>query len=207
MSVLSRTAITTRLASGNLVVSPIVDPERQIGRASIDLRLGTTAALVRASDLSHVDLRAYAQAERAEPYALEQGNRRKLERVSVPFNSRLMLHAGSVVLVSTFEWVRLPKDLIGVVTARSSWAREGLSIATATFINPCYSGIITLELSNLGQIPISLYPGLRLAQIALYQLESDKVEDCAAINSQFDLSFQPTAGKLTSGDEAFIPFE
>jgi dCTP deaminase len=117
-----------------------------------------------------------------------------------------MLHAGSVILVSSYEWVKLPKDLVGVVTARSSWAREGLSIATATFINPCYNGIITMELANLGQIPIALYPGLRIAQIAFYTMDAEAAENCGKRKSQFDLSFEPKAGKLTDKDEPFIPF-
>lgn len=203
MGVLTKREIVSRITNGEIVVSPILDA-KQIGTASVDLRLGTTALLVRGSDLSHVDPKAYASAEHKGPYDLEQRRRRKLERVSVPFDSQLMLHAGGVVLVSTLEWVRLPKDLSGVVTARSSWAREGLSIATATFINPCYNGIITLELSNLGQIPIALYPGLRLAQLAFYAMDAEMAEDCGTNRSQFDLSFEPGAGRLTAGDEPFI---
>lgn len=204
MSVLTKQQVLARIARGDLVITPIVDPI-QIGKASIDLRLGTTAAIIRGSDLPLVDPSAYIEARESD-HALEEGKRRKLERVSVPFGHRLILHAGSLILVSTFEWVKLPNDLRGVVTARSSWGREGLSIATASFINPCYDGIITLELANFGQIPIVLYPGMRLAQLALHQMDTAKADPCdPAARGQFDLSFEPKAGDITKDDDAFIP--
>ena len=204
MSLLTRREILASLGSGRLVVSPLLS-SKQIGLASVDLRIGTTALLARASDLSHVDPKNIITYRKVQ-FKSEQSARRKLERLSVPYRSQLTLHSGGVVLVSTYEWVRLPADLAGVVTARSSWAREGLSIATATFINPCYSGIITLELSNLGQVPIVLYPGLRVAQIALHSMDGDSAGVCAdGGGGQFDGAFEPGAGKLTDGDEAFIP--
>ncbi len=203
VSVLSRKEIVTSLVSGNLVVSPLLT-SAQIGLASVDLRLGTTVLLSRASDLSHVDPSAIV-AQEDTPFKAEQSARRKLERVSIPYHSPLTLHSGGVVLVSTYEWVRLSSTLAGVVTARSSWAREGLSIATATFINPCYTGIITLELSNLGQVPIVLYPGLRVAQLVLHSIDEKHATKCPEKSSQFDFSFEPTAGKLIKGDEPFIP--
>jgi dCTP deaminase len=203
MSILTRAEILSSLESRQLVISPLLTA-KQIGLASVDLRIGTTALLARASDLSHVDPKTIVKAQKV-PFKSELSARRKLERVSIPYCSQLTLHAGGVVLVSTYEWIRLPSDLAGVVTARSSWAREGLSIATATFINPCYSGIITLELSNLGQVPIVLYPGLRVAQIALHTMNKDRVGKCPEKSGQFDGSFEPTAGKLTDGDEPFIP--
>jgi dCTP deaminase len=220
MSVLTKSDICKRLAKRDLVISPILHP-KQIGPASVDLRLGNTALLVRGSDVSHVDPKAYLGDKRRsdisledptahlpdedDSFDMESRRRRKMERISVPFHTHVMLHAGGVILVSTFEWVKIPKDLVGTVTARSSWAREGLSIATATFINPCYTGIITLELSNLGQIPIELYPGLRLAQIAFHELDPKTAEDCKDARGQFNDSFEPRAGRIVERDEAFIP--
>ena len=110
-----------------------------------------------------------------------------------------------MILVPTLEWVILPPDLQGVVTARSTWAREGLNIATATIVNPGYRGIVTLELANFGEIPIRLYPGLRIAQIAFYSLlQYDKAKDAMGLQGQFDMSFEPKAGELAKSDELFI---
>jgi dCTP deaminase len=206
MSVLSRSEILAQLAAGSLVVSPTIDSKVEINRASMDLRLGTTAAIVRGSDLSHVDPKGYIAKDGSEKHLRERGRRRKLERLSVPFGSPLMLHVGNLILVNTFEWVKLPNDLSGVVTARSSWAREGLSIATATLIEPCYNGVITLELANLGQIPIALYPGLRIAQIAFHTVQGGgEIKPCGDDpRKQFNLAFEPTAGDITKDDERFL---
>jgi dCTP deaminase len=205
VSVLSRRDLLERIAQKDLVISPILDPEHQLGRDSVDLRLGTSAAIIRGSGQSDVDPRKYLKADNAGDHIGEQSKRRKLEHISVPFGEQLMLHAGSLILVPTFEWIKLPANLKGVVTARSSWAREGLSIATATFIHPCYNGIITLELANFGQIPIVLYPGVRLAQIAFYGIDPDTADACETSDaSQFDLSFEARAGDVTRHDEPFV---
>jgi dCTP deaminase len=201
MAVLSTRDVLRLMRRGALYLSPILDPKEQIGPVSIDLRLGHVALFVRASGLSHVDPRNYLQEEQDDQLR-ERSRRQKFSRFEFMFEQPLLLHPGSLTLVPTLEWIQLPKNVKGVVTARSSWAREGLNIATANFINPGYNGIITLELSNLGQIPIALYPGVRIAQIAFYQIESPAALDKG---SQFNLSFEPRGGEIAKGDEAFIP--
>jgi dCTP deaminase len=79
-----------------------------------------------------------------------------------------------------------------------------LSIATATLIEPNYEGIATLELANLGQIPIALYPGLRIAQIAFARVDGLTVRP-SDNTGQFPLSFEPKQGNISQHDEAFIP--
>lgn len=189
------------MEAGELFVGPILST-KQMGSNSIDLRLGTVALIVRARGLSHVDPKNYRNTKQT-LHQVEKGRQQKLERHEVPFKQQLLLHPGNLTLVPTFEWVALPTDVMGVVTARSSWAREGLNIATASFINPGYRGIITLELANLGQIPMTLYPGLRIAQIAFYEVPNASPAD--AEQSQFDMSFEPMAGQIGKHDEAFFP--
>lgn len=202
MSVLDRGAIKSRLASGELYVGPILDWEHQVGPASIDLRLGTVAFTARARGVSEVDPEAYRKQEG--DHASTRARQQKLERHDVVFHTPLLIHPGQLTLVPTLEWVDLPNDLMGYVTARSSWAREGLSIATATLINPCYSGIITLELANLGQIPVRLYPGMRIAQIAFHKIEVEYKKG-ALESSQFKMSFEPEPGDVSQFDDKFIP--
>lgn len=204
MGALSKSAFQERLKGGSLVVSPILSG-KQLGRSSIDLRMGTVALMSRAGSQSHVDPRAYIATPGPPQHAKVQVKQQKHERHEVPYGRDLLLHPGSLVLVPTLEWVQLPYDLQGIVTARSCWAREGLNIATATIINPSYRGIITLELANFGEIPIRLFPGLRLAQIALYSLDFvGDVQPDAATHGQFDLSFEPAAGNVSLGDEVFL---
>lgn len=201
---LSRSSIAKRISDGDLVISPILDPKQQLGPSSVDLRMGTVALLSRAGAQSHVDPKDYQSRTNAR-HADAQLRQKKHERFDIPFTRSFLLHPGSLILVPTLEWVVVPSDLQGVVTARSSWAREGLNIATATIINPGYHGIITLELANFGEIPIRLYPGLRIAQIAFYSLEQhNKQKDDEGLQGQFDMSFEPKAGELAKADEPFI---
>ena len=206
MSALSRSSIIARIQNGNLSVSPILD-QKQLGPSSIDLRMGNVVLIAKAGAQSHVDPRAYIKESNAPTdHDTIREKKQKHERFDVPFRESFLLHPGTLALVPTLEWVRLPYDLQGVVTARSSWAREGLSIATATIVNPGYIGIVTLELANLGEVPIRLYPGLRLAQIAFYELRChDAVADKKHFGSQFDMSFEPSGGNIAKGDAPFVP--
>jgi len=201
MTVLGRSELLKRLQGENPIISPILS-DRQIGASSVDLRMGNLALMVRARGSSHVDPAAAKSATTL--HEIEIDRQQKHERYEIPFGNRLLLHPGSLALVPTLEWLKLPDDLMGTVTARSTWAREGLSIATATLIEPNYEGIATLELSNLGQIPIALYPGLRIAQIAFAKTEGQTRRD-ARNEPQFHLSFEPEQGNIAKHDEKFIP--
>jgi dCTP deaminase len=201
MAVLGCEELIARIRRGDLVVSPILS-EGQIGAASIDLRMGNLVLIVRARGSSHVDPQASKKAATTSGHPIERGRQQKHERYEIPFHSKFLLHPGSLALVPTLEWLKLPKDLVGVVTARSTWAREGLNIATATLIEPNYVGITTLELANHGEIPIALYPGLRIAQITFSKVEGDTH---TARKSQFRMAFEPHQGDVSKDDGAFIP--
>jgi len=206
MSALSRSSILKRL-DDDLVVSPILLPKEQLGASSVDLRMGTVALIARAGSQSHVDPSAYIEKSKGTSnHSKIQTKKQKHERFYVPFGDSFLLHPGNLVLVPTLEWVLLPYNLQGVVTARSSWAREGLNIATATIINPGYKGIITLELANFGEIPIRLFPGMRLAQIAFYEMQNHNAENDKKFlaKSQFDMSFEPSSGDIARNDEPFL---
>jgi len=136
MTVLGRSVLIRRLRDRTLVVSPILS-KQQIGAASIDLRMGNVVLMVRARGSSHVDPAAWKvpKSDR-HSHAVELNRQQKHERYEIPFDAKFLLHPGSLALVPTLEWLKLPPDVIGTVTARSTWAREGLSIATATLIEP-----------------------------------------------------------------------
>lgn len=207
MAALSRATIISYLQNGQLVVSPILS-ELQLGPSTIDLRMGNVVLIARAGAQSHVEPAAYLKnGDEPDNHDLIKSKKQKHERFVVPYQESFLLHPGALALVPTLEWVKLPQTLQGVVTARSSWAREGLNIATATIVNPGYAGIVTLELANFGEIPIRLYPGLRLAQIAFYELVTTPAERVAAplSDGQFQMSFEPSAGNIAKGDSKFIP--
>lgn len=206
MSALSRSAIIRAIRHEGLVVSPILF-ENQIGASSVDLRMGTVARVARAGAQSHVDAASYLATKSTTAHGVTERKQQKHSRFDIPFGRSFLLHPGTLVLVPTLEWVKIPPNLQGIVTARSSWAREGLNIATATIVNPGYAGIVTLELANFGQIPIRLQPGLRLAQIAFYGLAAaDPKSDLKHLGgrSQFSGHFEPSAGNIAQGDEVFV---
>lgn len=203
MDVLGREKLIQRIRDGSLVVSPILS-QNQIGAASVDLRMGNIALIVRARGSSHVDPAEWkATVSSGIQHEAEVYRQQKHERYEIPFKTKFLIHPGSLALVPAFEWLKLPNDLLGSVTARSTWAREGLSIATATLIEPGYRGLITLELANMGQIPMALYPGLRIAQITFMSVAGDTARPQ---RSQFEMSFEPKQGSIAAADDfPFIP--
>lgn len=201
MDVLGRSELIRRMRDGDLVVSPIIS-EEQLGAASIDLRMGNVVLMVRARGSSHVDP-AIWKAHSGNTHEGEVYRQQKHERFEVPFKRPVLLHPGALALVPTLEWLQLPSDLLGTITARSTWAREGLSIATANLIEPRYEGIATLELANMGQIPLALYPGLRLAQITFASVNG---ETKRARTPQFKMAFEPQQGAIAKADDfPFLP--
>jgi dCTP deaminase len=90
----------------------------------------------------------------------------------VRFGDKFVLHPRAFVLGSTLEWIRMPKNIAGYVTSRSSWGRRGLIIATATGVHPGFTGCLTLETFNSGEVPIALYPGMAISQFFLHSVET-----------------------------------
>lgn len=85
----------------------------------------------------------------------------------------IVLHPGEFVLGSTLEVVSLPDDIAGRLEGKSSLGRLGLlTHSTAGFIDPGFSGHVTLELSNVANLPIVLYPGMKIGQLCLFRLSS-----------------------------------
>lgn len=84
-----------------------------------------------------------------------------------------ILHPGEFVLGSTYEVVSLPDDIAGRLEGKSSLGRLGLlTHSTAGFIDPGFSGHVTLELSNVATLPIKLFPGMKIGQLCLFRLSS-----------------------------------
>jgi len=88
-------------------------------------------------------------------------------------NGPFILHPGEFVLASTYEVIPLPDDIAGRLEGKSSLGRLGLlTHSTAGFIDPGFSGHVTLELSNVATLPITLWPGMKIGQLCLFQLSS-----------------------------------
>jgi dCTP deaminase len=118
--------------------------------------------------------------------------------VETPVNEPFILHPGEFVLGSTYEVVSLPDDLAGRLEGKSSLGRLGLlTHSTAGFIDPGFSGHITLELSNVANLPIKLWPGMKIGQLCIFQLSSpaEHPYGSAIYGSKYQGQRGPTASK------------
>jgi dCTP deaminase len=162
-----------------IIPKPNIDELRNKGGASIDLRLGRWFSSVRQHNLAMIKI----DDEQEKPI----GQRSYF----VPFEENFILHPGRFVLGITLEWIRLPKGIAGYILGRSSWGRRGLIIETASGIQPGFSGCLALELTNVGEVPIALKPGMPICQIFLHETTEGK-----AVSSAFDGKRRPVLGAI-----------
>jgi dCTP deaminase len=154
---LSDQDLRKEVESGRLVLDPF-DVE-MIQPSSIDVRLDRFFRVFNNTKYTHIDP-AQQQDELTSLVEAQEGE---------PF----VLHPGEFVLGSTYEMVSLPDDLAGRLEGKSSLGRLGLlTHSTAGFIDPGFSGHITLELSNVANLPITLHPGMKIGQLCLFKLSS-----------------------------------
>ena len=167
MGVLNRKAIKVKVEERNydkkLVVTPLLS-EDQIGPASVDIRLGSSIIVPRKTYFEKHDV-----TERDEVQQLE---RRLYSRIQLKYGNKFVLHPNQLILAVTFEYISLPADVFCTIASRSSWGRLGLVIATASIIQPGFKGCLTLELANLSENPITLYPGLLVGQLVFQNVPS-----------------------------------
>lgn len=168
MSVLASEELVRRLRGDadsrrRLVISPIWDISEQLrlGTASVDVRLGQAFVVHRRAHVGSLDPGEESS---------DEAQLRIEERITIPFGESFTLHPNQFTLGSTIEYFGLPGDLSGYVVGKSSWGRLGLTIATAIGIHPHYRGVITLELRNVGEVPVSLYPGAMIAQVFFHDV-------------------------------------
>jgi dCTP deaminase len=181
-----------------LVISPILNWDDQLkpGGSSVDVRLGQRFTVPRRTKIDRLDHLSKTYLENVERYK---------DDYHVLIGDYFVLHPRQFVLGNTLEWIHLPPNLAAYVIGRSSWGRDGLVIATATGVHPLYSGVLTLEITNLGEIPVRLYPGLRIAQLFIHQVEG-QVEGHVSGNAtpSFTGSTNPENADAAGDDKEII---
>ncbi|QNQ91150.1 dCTP deaminase [Corynebacterium poyangense] len=154
---LSDRDIRAAIDSGDLQIDPF--DSSLIQPSSIDVRMDRLFRVFNNSRYTHIDPK------------LEQEDLTSL--VEVAEGDSFVLHPGEFVLAATLEHFTLPPHLAGRLEGKSSLGRLGLlTHSTAGFIDPGFSGHITLELSNTANLPIVLWPGMKVGQLALFQMSS-----------------------------------
>ena len=154
---LSDRDILAEIEAKRIVVEPY--DEAMIQPSSIDFRLDRYFRVFENHRYPHID-----------PAADQSDLTRQVEPEG---DEAFILHPGEFVLGSTLEVVTLPDDLAARVEGKSSLGRLGLlTHATAGFVDPGFSGHVTLELANVATLPIKLYPGMKIGQLCFFRLSS-----------------------------------
>ena len=153
--VLSDHTIKLEMAAGHIGVDPC-DPS-DIQPSSVDLHLGDDFQVFRNSRYPYID-----------PSREQPG---LTERVSASREEPFVLHPGEFALGTTVERITLPADIVGRLEGKSSLGRLGLLIhSTAGYVDPGWEGRLTLELSNVANLPILLTPGMKIGQISFSRM-------------------------------------
>ncbi|CAH0137636.1 dCTP deaminase [Microbacterium sp. Bi128] len=189
---LSAPEIRARLAASGpsrLQLVPRLPPD--VTDASVDLRLGNEFIVFARSNIGQFD-------------ALDpsQNPRTIQSRVQKPWGDVFYLHPGQLVLAATLEYVVMPPDLVGQVITRSSYGRLGLLSATAVQVHPRFTGCLTLELVNLGEVPMAITPGERVAQLMLWNTHPDA--PVTPPESKYRMPTGPEFSKIRSDRDADI---
>ena len=154
---LSDRDLKAALASGRIVIEPFT-PEA-VQPSSVDLHLGNRFRVFRNNRTAVIDPRE------------EQPELTEL--VEITGDEPFILHPGEFVLGSTYECVTLPDDVAARLEGKSSLGRLGLlTHSTAGFVDPGFTGHVTLELSNVATLPITLWPGMNIGQLCFFRLSS-----------------------------------
>ncbi|HEY3924305.1 MAG TPA: dCTP deaminase [Acidothermaceae bacterium] len=154
---LSDRDIRAELAAGRVVLDPY-DPI-MVQPSSVDVRIDKYFRVFENHRYPHIDP------------AIEQADLTRL--VEPAADEPFILHPGEFVLASTYEVITLPDDVAGRLEGKSSLGRLGLlTHSTAGWIDPGFSGHVTLELSNVATLPIKLWPGMKIGQLCLFRTSS-----------------------------------
>jgi dCTP deaminase len=180
MSVLSDRDIKAAIDAGDIVIRPF-DPA-DVQPSSVDLHLDRRFRVFRNNRYPYIDVRK------------EQPD--LTEIVTVENDEPFILHPGEFVLGQTLEWTELPVDLVARLEGRSSLGRLGLLIhSTAGYVDPGWKGNLTLELSNVANLPIALYFGMKIGQISFSKMSSpvDRPYGSKDLGSKYQGQSEPTA--------------
>lgn len=184
--VLSDVDIHRYMESGKIRISPELPPE-QFGSCSVDFRLGSEFSVFEHSRFAYIDLR--------EKSAIQDIMRTVVVKPGEPF----IMQPREFALAITEESLELADDVLGRLEGRSSLGRIGIIVhGTAGLFDPGWRGKATLELSNLGRLPVALYPGMRICSFTFEQLSSPvSIPYYKKAGNKYAGQTSPQASKLT----------
>jgi len=181
--ILSDRTIREEIAAGRIVVDPF-DPAC-VQPSSVDLHVNSQFRVFANSRYPYIDVKQ-PMPDLTELVKVEPGE---------PF----ILHPGEFVLGSTLERVAIPDDMVARLEGKSSLGRLGLLIhSTAGYVDPGWDGYLTLELSNVANLPITIYPGMKIGQISFFRLSTaaERPYGSSETKSKYQGQRGPTASKF-----------
>ena len=178
--ILSDRTIREQIEAGRIVIDPF-DPDC-VQPSSVDLHVDAEFRVFRNNRYPFIDVK---QAQDL------------TELVEVKPDEAFILHPGEFVLGSTLERVAIPDDLVARLEGKSSLGRLGLLIhSTAGYVDPGWDGYLTLELSNVANLPITIYPGMKIGQISFFQLTTPADTPYGGAGSKYQGQRGPTASRI-----------
>lgn len=186
MALISKSKIEKLLKTDTedgLVITPILS-ESQIGSCTIDLRLGSVFKVDKRTRTAVVD-----------PLDTRRPVHTFFDTTFRDMGESFILYPNQLVIAGSLEYIRVPKGLLGEINARSSFNRLGLNLTS--IIQPGYAGIVPLELVNNSTNPIVLYPGIRIVQLKLFELDS--TEGIETYSSSRIAKYRVSSGPQLSG--------
>ena len=192
MAVLSDRDIRSALQAGRVRIDPY--DASCLQPSSVDLHLDADFRVFRNNRYPYIDVRA-PQPDLTEP-------------VSIAEDEQFILHPNEFVLGQTLEWVELPDDLVARIEGKSSLGRLGLLIhSTAGYVDPGWKGNLTLELSNVANLPIALYRGMKIGQISFFKMSSavERPYGSRELGSKYQGQSSPTESQFYRDFEAHKP--
>jgi len=179
--ILSDRSIREEIAAGRVVIDPFDDGCVQ--PSSVDLHVDAAFRVFQNNRYPFIDVMK-PQPDLTELVEVKEGD---------PF----ILHPGEFVLGSTLERVALPDDLVARLEGKSSLGRLGLLIhSTAGYVDPGWDGYLTLELSNVANLPITIYPGMKIGQISFFRLTTAAETPYGAAGNKYQGQRGPTASRF-----------
>ena len=181
--VLSDRDIRKAIQDGRIYIDPYEDALVQ--PASIDLRLGSKFLIFKRTQQPLIDPR--------------QSVDHFTEKIEIDEAVPFMLHPGEFALGVTLEEIHLPADIVGRLDGKSSLGRLGLVVhSTAGFVDPGWKGRLTLELSNVNNLPVTLYRGMKIGQISFTRLTgpAERPYGSPELGSKYQDQKEPTASRV-----------
>lgn len=159
--ILSDRDIKKALLQGRVKITPKPNLNEQLGSCSIDLHLGNRFRVFKHSAHPYIDLKGPVDTDKL------------MKEIVVKKGEPFIMQPGDFALVTTVENLELPDDLLGRIEGRSSLGRLGIIVhGTASVFDPGWNGKPTMELGNLGMMPVALYPGMRVCAFTFEELSS-----------------------------------